>query len=163
MTQRLGYVLATLTVIFSFLTCIAAGLAFYTTRFDKPYLSYPELPFVVVTPPGGVFYAGETVGYKVTRCNSSGSFKSFRLARMLVHESGQNYLLPGAVVPIAPGCISSLSIVTMLPKEIAPGVPLPAGRYHILGSSNVDGLTQSFDVPWETTWFTVGVSNDADR
>lgn len=158
MNQRLGYVLATLTVIFSFLTCIAAGLAFYTTRFDKPYLSYPELPFVVLNPFNGVFHAGDTVSYKVTRCNSSGSFKSFRLARMLVHESGQNYLLPEAVVPIAPGCVSSLSVITELPAEIAPGVPLPSGRYHILGASNVDGITQSFDVPWETTWFTVSNS-----
>ena len=156
MTQRLGYVLATLTVICSCLTFISVGLTLYLARADKPYLSYPDLPFVVVNPTNAVFEPGDTVGYKVTRCNSSGAFKSFRLARMLVHESGQNYLLPGAVVPIAPGCISSLSVITVLPQEIAPGVPLPPGRYHILGASNVDGATQSFDVPWETTWFQVG-------
>ena len=154
-SKYLVNVLIVLSVVFSCLTMMAVGVTVYQTMTDKPYLSYQNLPFPVVEPATGAFHPGDSLTYKVTRCNTQTTFKSFRVARMLEHESGANYILPSVVVPLPPDCSHSVSNITTLPEESEAGVPLPPGRYRIIGTSSIDGINQTFEVPWATEWFDV--------
>ena len=151
----LANVLIVLAVIFSCLTMMAVGVTVYQTMTDKPYLSYQNMPFPVVEPHSGAFHPGDSLTYKVMRCNSQTTFKSFRVARMLAHEDGSNYIMPSVVVPLPPGCSKSISNITVLPMESQADIPLPPGRYRIIGTSSIDGINQTFEVPWSTEWFDI--------
>ena len=123
-----------------------AGWTWYAF-IEQPYLSYPDLPFRV---PNASYAPGDTVVYRVARCNSSSKDQSYPIARTLPPVgNGPVILLPSVIAKIAPGCTMAASAITVIP------LGTPPGRYFVEGLSSVQGLTKVFVVYWSTTHFDV--------
>lgn len=137
--NKLAYVTAALAL--AVLGCV--GWAFL---FERPYLSYSNLPFPAVP----TVRAGEAVELTITRCSRSRSRRSYLTTHVLRNEaSGLVALLPEVLVDIEPGCISSLSRINVVPASTAPG------WYTVSGQARVDGLVVTHHVAWASTPFQV--------
>ena len=113
---------------------------------EKPYLSYENLPFQVMTKPK----AGEVVELLVERCNSSKKAQSYNTSRAVLNLKTKEVItLADARVSIESGCHRGVSRLNKLPEK------LPAGLYKISGVALVPGSVIRFEVPWYSEPFEI--------
>lgn len=117
---------------------------------EKPFLSYGNLPFPVLT---SHIKPGQAVQLEVLRCNSDDRSRVYIIARTLVpvDPSRSPYVLPSGSASISPGCTTSVSAVNVIPLGV------PPGRYWIQGSAEVNGSIRTFVVGWRSNPFEVVV------
>lgn len=126
---------------------IVAAVALYFAFFERPFLSYPRLPFE----PTKLFVKpGEVVPLQVLRCSSSATPRAYTIARsMQLISTGRHYVMPDILVEIKPGCHEETSLANHVPLGI------PDGEYKIFGLSEVPGAWRTNYVSWQSGPFTV--------
>lgn len=113
---------------------------------EKPYLSYENLPFQVMTKPK----AGEVVELLVERCNNSKKTQSYNTTRAVLNLKTKEVItLADARVSIDSGCHRGVSRLNKLPDK------LPAGLYKISGVALIQGSILRFEVPWYSEPFEI--------
>lgn len=115
---------------------------------ERPYLSYGNLPFPVLTPR---VKPGEPVLLEVLRCNSDDRQRVYGMGRTLVplDSRGPSYVLPAGAASIDPGCNTSVSAVNVIPLGV------PPGRYYVQGSAEINGSLRTFVLHWASQPFEV--------
>lgn len=137
----------------------AFGTVIYMLFFQPSYLSYPNLPFVVVdqklppesqkvhlTPPK--VKRGEPVPLRADRCSDNTDLRLYPTARTLVGNESAT-VLPAAYAAIAPGCTTSVSMLNLIPTTTPPGL------YHIEGVSETHSMLRTIPVRWYSETFEV--------
>ena len=113
---------------------------------EKPYLSYENLPFQVMTKPK----AGEVVELLVERCNRSKKAESYNTTRSLLNVTTKVPItLPDSRVTIEPGCFRGVSKLNKLPEKT------PPGTYKLTGTALIQGSILRFEVPWYSEPFEI--------
>lgn len=136
----------------SVLTFITGCCLAWSVLFEKPYLSYTNLPF----PSAMAARAGEPVELLVQRCSSARSPRSYMTTHTLNNvDTGAVMLLPVVWIDVAPGCTSSYSRINVIPKTTAPGI------YTVSGMAMVDGMVLTHKVPWASRPFEVLPAKEA--
>lgn len=138
---------------FSALLLIAAILNWYGDYNEQSWLSYKDEPFKAVDT--GPFKTGQVVLFKVTRCNNDSFSHIYKIAHVWERLDGLTVLQPSADVSAKAGCSTMISPFNIIPKEITPGVPFPAGTWRATGVSLVMGVRKTHEVAWSTDWITV--------
>ncbi len=123
------------------------GTLYFFLFFDKPFLSYKNLPF----PPVVQHVApGEIVALTVHRCNSKDRPQTYTTTHTLVNvHTNQFWILPNVTVAIQPGCILGTSLVNRVPEGAPPGL------YKLFGMAEVPGVFRQHHVEWYTASFFV--------
>lgn len=128
---------------------VCSGLILWALYFEKPFLSYVNLPFPVRL---AQVKAGEVIPLTVRRCNSSDVIRFYDVTheiRSLSDPSRPPRILTSERVSIAPGCTEGVSLINMVPKNS------PPGRYVVTGLGIVQGTARTFAVPWYSQPFEV--------
>jgi hypothetical protein len=116
---------------------------------EKPYLSYPQLPFPVEV---RSVKRGDIIPIDIVRCNSDSVAHSYSVSRALRNVDGSNRLVPMESIYslIPPGCHKAM------PSPVH-RVPLctPLGRYQFFGGAIVQGKTHPFEVTFMSAEFDV--------
>lgn len=139
-------VFTVLLVIFvGLLACMLMAVTYFMF-WEKPFLTYPQLPFVsprIVSP-------GDAVNLEVLRCNSDDKVRTYIMSHTLIGlETQQRYVLPAQVVSTEPGCKRVVSGISVVPLGVSPGF------YMIEGYSEVAGTIRTFSVHWYSEAFRV--------
>lgn len=114
---------------------------------QPPALSYPEIPFPVVTTK---VKAGEVVQVRVTRCNADPSPHSYTVLRQLSKVDGtQVYVYPSSTITVVPGCVVVTSVLNTIPEGT------PPGKYFISGVTETNDRLRPNAIPWHTDTFEV--------
>jgi hypothetical protein len=121
----------------------------YYGMIEAPYLSYPDLPFKVLTPQ---VQPGQAVLLEVRRCNSDHRPRVYSIAHQLVGEGLPTILLPVTQASIVPGCTTATSAINVVPPKTAPGI------YHVEGSAEVQGTVRTELITWYSGSFEVMAS-----
>lgn len=139
---------ATKLAIASLAVMVSVTLVFvYLLFFEKPYLSYTNLPFDVLEPE---VEQGALIPLRVVRCNDSNKTQAYTLARSLQNlDAGDYVVLQDSLVQVAPGCAESISLANRVPAEVKPGT------YRVIGLAEVDGTLRSHKVFWYSKPFRV--------
>jgi hypothetical protein len=115
--------------------------------FDKPYLTYKNLPFPAITQ---VVHAGDVVILDIIRCNADKQTHVYNTTHSLVEVKKEVYtILPDVRVKLEHGCTQGKSEVNRTP------INLPAGRYKVIGTAEVPGLLRMHQVDWFSQEFDV--------
>ena len=127
--------------------CLAVALCIggYYVFFEPPFLTYPNLPFPVLTPK---VKHGDAVQLDVRRCNSDTKTRVYGLAHSLVGET-VTILLPAMPTSLPPGCAQAVSVINVVPQGT------PPGTYHIEGYAEVQGTLRTYSIPWRSAPFEV--------
>lgn len=121
------------------------GTVVYALVFEKPYLSYHNLPFPTATLKS---IAGQPTPLIVERCNSTKIIQSYETTRRLVHIPAgaemkrDDVILQSEKVDIKAGCHRTTSRLSTPPADTIPGT------YMWKGLANVKGLLRTHDVEW---------------
>ena len=131
---------------------ISAGLIGLARYLDKPWLSYTNKPFQVLTK--GPITPGTTVVLHVGRCNAAPIKKSYSTTRSLVEARTRRVVavLPSTDVDIDPGCGVIDSQINVIPANDPAVKP---GRYLFAGLGKSKGVIATFEAPWESQEFEV--------
>lgn len=115
---------------------------------EPPYLSYPNLPFPVVSK---TVRPGDTVFIEVQRCNSSSIRRGYITGRSLVPVDTRELQveLVSVATTILPGCHKAISALS-----VVPGGTLP-GRYYLDGVAEIAGTVRKHVVEWRSEPFEV--------
>lgn len=133
----------------AFVAVMAFGLCFfvYFSLFDRPYLSYRNLPFPTQIQR---VKAGQVIPIRVIRCNRDSVAHNYTTTHSAWSIDQQRpYILTEARIPIEPGCADSISLVNHLPAD------LPPGKYYVFGSAEVQGVLRTHHVEWRSQPFEV--------
>jgi len=134
----------------SYVGIIVLGVYFY--RYEQSYLTYPELPFKVLSPQ---VRPGEAVRLEVKRCSSASTEKVYSLTHAVypfdVEDGKDRIMLPGTVVSVQPGCGTNISVVNIVPANTPPGL------YYVAGMASTDTKSgfNSREVYWRSGTFEV--------
>jgi hypothetical protein len=125
----------------------AVLLIFWFLFFEKPWLTYENIPFPPVTP---VVQSGHIVPLEVERCNHSGKEQIYTITHSLQSlDNGKFIILPDTVVSMEPGCFKQLSLINRVPDEV------PSGNYKVIGMAEIRGKLKNHYVSWQSTPFVV--------
>lgn len=119
----------------------------YAAWFEKPYLSYPDLPF-----PAAIQFAraGQVVPLKVMRCNSDNVSHNYLTTHAIKDvDTNTHTILPEVLVSIAPGCTTSESKINFVPLGTTPG------RKMFVGMVEIHGWFRTYNVDWHSDIFEV--------
>lgn len=135
--------LNTLVGVFLILGVTIYAVNIYSSYFEKPFLSYKNLPFPV-TPEAVV--PGQQISFVVVRCNSSHEIQQLVSTRALVSEDSimKAVAFDYIFLNIAPGCTPPTPLTATIPLGTAPGF------YRLAGKSKVKGLAADHEVSWNT-------------
>jgi hypothetical protein len=130
-----------------FLPLILGGYGFFHYYNEKPFLEYDHLPFEVTQP---FVKAGDVIPLRVYRCNHSSTPQTYLIARTVENlDTGRQYVLSDSIVRLEPGCHEEVSLANQIPPSV------PAGRYRILGLSQIATDFRVIYVPWSSQPFQV--------
>jgi hypothetical protein len=140
-----------LALAFCALLAAIVGTLFYFLLFERPYLSYTNLPFPAGTTSAALkVKQGDIAPLKVMRCSTSDRMEIYSTTHALRGlDDGRFYMLPDVQVMIMPGCTTGISYVNRLPAI------LPPGKYELFGTAEVHGTLKTFLVPWHSQPFNV--------
>jgi len=130
-------------------TLAVLGLAVYVwgQYFEKPYLTYKNLPFPSFTEQAK---PGELVQIRVERCSTSNKPEKYRMTRTMRNEVTREVsILPPIEVGIAPGCHRANSKLHFVPPSTPPGI------YTLWGISTVGGYLRTHQIIWYSEPFEV--------
>lgn len=128
---------------------LLTAMIVYLQFFERPLLSYKNLPFKVLGPSR----PGESVKLLVERCNASSQPLDYELSHGIrnADTSGPAVALPPGPVPLLlPGCQASLSAANVVPAGTSPGC-----NYIVGGEGLVKGTIRTHRVPWYSEPFCV--------
>ena len=138
-----------LNVLMAIATALIASVVLifiWANYIEKPYLSYGNLPFEVITKPR----VGEVIELRVERCNSTNKTQSYNTTRAVLNLKTKEVItMADARVSIDSGCHRGPSRLNKLPDK------LPAGLYKISGVALVPGSVIRFEVPWYSEPFEI--------
>ena len=144
--QMLHTARSVLTIIFIAFASLLSGAYAYSTWLEKPYLSYVNMPFPVMSKAE----PGQRIAIQVARCSTSNVTEAYRTTHGIRNEvTHQNIILPSIEVTIKPGCLLEISKINVIPEEAKPGF------YSFYGVAKVRGLMTTHDVPWNSETFEV--------
>ena len=133
--------------VFVTLLIIALGIGAWSLWYEKPWLSYGNLPFQLTQKS---FAVGQPVTYWVERCNDTDEPRSYIIARSIINQDTQSsVVLPSVVATILPGCSRDISSITVIPEGT------PPGKYKAKGSGVIKGTVRDFNVIWYSETFEV--------
>lgn len=132
----------------SALALVIAGLVIWGMFFERPYLTYQNLPF---PPELQRVKPGQVMPLTVIRCSSASTIKSYLITHELerLDVATPNVLMKSEPTSIKPGCHQSTSLINLVP------IATPPGTYRVVGVAVVDGLFHTFPVPWHSQSFEV--------
>ena len=130
---------------------ILVTIIFYYLFFEKPYLSYTNVPFPALQ---SVVHPGEAMPIHVARCNSDNVPHVYEITRSLerVNQKGEarDYiLLPDLRVQIKPGCSDADAQLHIIPAMT------PSGTWRLVGLSEVHGVLVRHMVEWYSVPFRI--------
>ena len=129
---------------------LLATTIIYLQFFERPLLSYKNLPFKVLGPAR----PGESVLIVVERCNASSELLDYELSHWILNADTSEpatVLPPGPVPSLPPGCHPpTTSAANVVPIGKPPGC-----NYIVGGDGLVKGTLRTFRVPWRSQPFCV--------
>ena len=121
--------------------------AFYFVIFEKPYLTYSNIPF---PPLVKAVHGGEVIPLKVSLCNNSRVPTTFTLARSLQEvDTKAMIFMSDVLIRSAPGCREAVSLAHVIPYGV------PPGNYRLIGQTEVEGTLRTFRIGWDSLPFQV--------
>jgi hypothetical protein len=137
----------------AFMFCAAmmffASVVGYFVFFEKPWLTYENLPFPIKIQP---VFPGELIPIEVLRCNKSGKTQHYSIARSLENiKTGEFTTLPPIEVNMKAGCDAEPQMST---AHYAP-LLMKDGEYRLFGTSQIQGLIVTHMVEWTSINFKI--------
>ena len=146
MKPSLAQVLAAMVVLLASLTLMIVGLFTYSAYFEKPFLSYQNLPFPVDVK----VYPGQPISVSVIKCNADAEERKYVSTLELECEGKPPIVFRPIEVTAKSGCHPSIAQVTTIPLD------MPVGTYcRSSGDSTIKGLASEHRVRWNTILFEV--------
>lgn len=135
--------------IFMLLIIVVFGTTMYLMLFEKPWLTYRNIPFPVEM---SKVRAGDIIPMRVVRCSSANVKRTYRIGRSIVKVNEPGHapaLLPETVVAVDPGCMEVISSLNVVPLDTKPG------RYFVVGIVEIQGTFREMLVEWHSQEFEV--------
>ena len=146
MKPSLAQVLASMVILLTALTLMIVGVFIYSAYFEKPFLSYQNLPF----PVDQKVYPGQPISVSVIKCNADAEERKYVSTLELECEGKPPIVFRPIEVTAKPGCHPSIAQVTTIPLDMSVGTYCRSS-----GDSTIKGLTSEHRVRWNTILFEV--------
>ena len=130
----------------------AVSVIFYFLFFEKPYLSYTNVPFPTLHSSA---MPGQVMPIHVARCNSDSISHVYEVTRTLervatgLNQPSDYIMMPNIRFAVKPGCSEGDTAAHIVP------ILTPPGRWRLVGLAEVRGVLKTHMVEFYSTAFDV--------